>query len=142
MDNNYFTTVNPYFTQSDQGLSPVFQNIAAQQQNQNMAVQQGQQMANQAAQSGQQGGMNPMMMAAMLRKKPGQADINAKDAQMGGLSTYNPLTQYDISQKYGTNPYSQSSRMLAAQESGMGFNSSPVNNMPVVGAYGQLLPNN
>lgn len=69
MDNNYFTTVNPYFTQPDQGLSPVFQNIASQQQNQNMAVQQGQQMANQAAQSGQQGGMNPMMMAAMLRKK-------------------------------------------------------------------------
>jgi aromatic ring-opening dioxygenase catalytic subunit (LigB family) len=120
MDNSYFTTVNPYFAQQDQGLSPVFQNIAQQQQNQNMAIQQGQQMAQQAAQSGQQsGGMNPMMMAAMLRKKPGQADINAKDAQMGGLSTYNPFTQNSISQQYGTDPYSQTSRMLAAQERGM-----------------------
>ena len=116
MDNNYFTTVNPYFTQPDQGLSPTFQNIAAQQANQNMAMQQGQQMAQQAAQSGQQSGMNPMMMAAMLRKKPGQTDINAQDAQMGGLSTYNPFTQYDISQKYGTDMYSPQSRMLAAQE--------------------------
>jgi len=69
MDNSYFTTVNPYFAQQDQGLSPVFQNIAQQQQNQNMAIQQGQQMAQQAGQSSQQGGMNPMMMAAMLRKK-------------------------------------------------------------------------
>ena len=68
MDNNYFTNVNPYFAQQDQGLSPVFQNIAQQQQNQNMAIQQGQQMAQQAGQSGQ-GGMNPMMMASMLRKK-------------------------------------------------------------------------
>jgi hypothetical protein len=69
MDNNYFTTVNPYFTQQDQGLSPVFQNIAAQQANQNMAMQQGNQMTQQAGQIGQQGGMNPMAMAAMLRKK-------------------------------------------------------------------------
>jgi hypothetical protein len=119
MDNNYFTNVNPYFAQPDQGLSPVFQNIAQQQQNQNMAIQQGQQMAQQAGQSGQ-GGMNPMMMAAMLRKgdKPDQAAINAKDAQMGGLSTYNPFTQASISEQYGTNPFSESSRMIAAQERG------------------------
>jgi len=112
---------NPYIQQGQQqdigGLSPVFQNIAQQQQNQNMAIQQGQQMAQQAAQSGQQGGgMNPMAMAAMLRKKPGQADINAQDVQMGGASTYNPFTQYGISQQYGTDMYSPQSRMLAAQE--------------------------
>jgi hypothetical protein len=59
-----------------------------------------------------------MALAALLRKKPDQAGINAQDAQMGGLSTYNPLTQYNISQQYGTDPYSQSSRMLAAQERG------------------------
>jgi hypothetical protein len=105
--------VNP---QEQQGLMPVFQNIAAQQANQNMAMQQGQQMAQQAAQSGQQGGMNPMAMAAMLRKKPGQTDINAQDVQMGGASTYNPFTQYSISQQYGTDMYSPQSRMLAAQE--------------------------
>ena len=41
---NYFTNVNPYFQQisplEQQGLSPVFQNIAAQQANQNAALQQ------------------------------------------------------------------------------------------------------
>jgi hypothetical protein len=121
MDNNYFTNVNPYFAQQDQGLSPVFQNIAQQQQNQNMAIQQGQQMAQQAAQSGQQsGGMNPMAMAAMLRKgdKPDQAAMNAKDAQMGGLASYNPISQYQVSNQYGTDMYSPQSRMLAAQNSG------------------------
>ena len=117
MDNSYFTTVNPYFAQQDQGLSPVFQNIAQQQQNQNAALAQQNQLTQQAGQIGQQsGGMNPMAMAAMLRKKPGQADMNAQDAQMGGLNTYNPFTQYDISQKYGTDMYSPQSRMLAAQE--------------------------
>jgi hypothetical protein len=117
--------MNPYITQMQQpqdlgGLSPVFQNIADQQSNQNMAIQQGQQMAQQAAQSGQGGGMNPMMMAAMLRKgkTPNQTDINAKDAQMGGLSTYNPMTQYGVSQQYGTDMYSPQSRMIAAQNSG------------------------
>jgi hypothetical protein len=69
MDNNYFTNVNPYFGQQDQGLSPVFQNIAAQQANQNMAMQQANQLTQQAGQTGQQGGMNPMAMASMLRKK-------------------------------------------------------------------------
>jgi hypothetical protein len=121
--NNQFAQ-NPYILQSQQsqdvgGLSPVFQNISAQQANQNMAVQQGQQMAQQAAQSGKQdGGMNPMAMAAMLRKKPGQADINAQDVKMGGLSTYNPFTQYQVAQEYGTNPFSESSRMIAAQNAG------------------------
>jgi hypothetical protein len=113
--------MNPYIMQMQQpqdlsGLSPVFQNIAQQQAMQNMAMQQGQGLT-QAAQSGQQGGgMNPMAMAAMLRKKPGQADINAQDVQMGGASTYNPFTQYGISQQYGTDMYSPQSRMLAAQE--------------------------
>ena len=73
-------------------------------------------MANQAGQS-QSGGMNPLAMAQMLRKdKSTQDQLNAKDAQMGGLSTYNPFTQYQVSNAYGTDPYSQQSRMLAAQE--------------------------
>ena len=91
MDNSYFTTVNPYFTQSDQGLSPVFQNIAAQQANQNMAMQQGQQMANQAAQTGQQGGMNPMAMAMMLRKGKSDPYANVQTA----------MNQYGASNVYG-----------------------------------------
>ena len=120
MDNNYFTNVNPYFSQPDQGLSPVFQNIAQQQQNQNAALAQQNQLVQQAGQT-QQGGMNPMAMAMMLRKgdKPDQAAINAKDVQMGGLSTYNPFTQYSVSQQYGTDPFSESSRMIAAQNAGM-----------------------
>lgn len=71
MDNNYFTQVAPYM-QQDQGLGPVFQNIAAQQANQNAALQQqmqNNQMAGQVQGSGM-GGMNPLAMAAMLRKKP------------------------------------------------------------------------
>jgi hypothetical protein len=123
MDNNYFTNVGSYMQPTDPNelarLSPTFQNIGMQQANQNAAMQQGQALTQAAGQTGQQsGGMNPMAMAAMLRKKPDQAGINAQDAQMGGLSTYNPLTQYNISQQYGTDPYSQSSRMLAAQERG------------------------
>jgi len=101
------------------GLSPVFQNIAAQQANQNAVMQQGQEMTQAAGQTSQGNGMNPMAMAAMLRKKPSQADINAQDVQMGGANTYNPFTQYSISQQYGTDMYSPQSRMLAAQERGL-----------------------
>ena len=64
---------NPYIMQQPQqdigGLSPVFQNMAAQQANQNAAMQQGQALTQAAGQTGQGGGMNPMAMAAMLRKK-------------------------------------------------------------------------
>jgi hypothetical protein len=116
---------NPYIQQGQQqdigGLSPVFQNISAQQASQNAAMQEGAGLNQQAMQLGQQSGeINPLLMAAMLRKgkTPDQTEINAKDAQMGGLSTYNPVTQYGISQQYGTNPFSESSRMIAAQEKG------------------------
>jgi uncharacterized protein YyaL (SSP411 family) len=116
MPNPYITNVNPYFAQQDQqGLSPVFQNIANQQANQQAALAQQNQQVMQAGQT-QQGGMNPMAMAQALRNKPTQDQMNAKDAQMGGLGTYNPITQYQVSNAYGTNPYSQQSRMLAAQE--------------------------
>jgi hypothetical protein len=123
MNNNYFTNVGSYMQPTDPNklarLNPAFQNIGLQQANQNAAMQQGQALTQAAGQTGQGGGMNPMMMAAMLRKdKPDQAAVNAKDAQMGGLSTYNPMTQYGVSQQYGTDPYSQTSRMIAAQERG------------------------
>jgi hypothetical protein len=51
------------------GISPVFQNIGNQQAMQNMAMQQGMGLTQQAGQIGQQGGggMNPMMLAQMLR---------------------------------------------------------------------------
>jgi hypothetical protein len=116
---------NPYMMQQPQnlaGIDPYFQNIGQQQAGQNMAMQQGQALTQQAGQIGQQGGgMNPMAMAMMLRKggAPDQAAMNAKDVQMGGLSTYNPMTQYGVSQQYGTDMYSPQSRMIAAQNSGL-----------------------
>jgi hypothetical protein len=122
MPNPYITNVGSYMQpvnpQEQQGLMPVFQNIAAQQAAQNAALAQQNQLVQQAGQTQQGGGMNPMAMAAMLRKgeKPTQDQMNAKDAQMGGLSTYNPMTQYSVSQQYGTDMYSPQSRMLAAQE--------------------------
>jgi hypothetical protein len=136
MDNNYFTQVAPYFQQQDQGLMPVFQNIAQQQANQNAALAQQNQLTQQAGQIGrQQGGMNPMAMAKALR----QPQTGADAAKMNEFGAYMPWTQSATADQYGTSPYSQQSRMLASQELGMG---SPVSNMPVVGAYGQLLPNN
>ena len=67
-------TNNPYIMQMPQtqdlgGLQPVFQNIANQQAMQNAAMQQAQGLTQQAGQTAQGGGMNPMMMAMMLRKK-------------------------------------------------------------------------
>jgi len=64
---------NPYIQQMAQpqelgGLAPYYQNIANQQAMQNMAMQQAQGLTQQAVQTSQ-GGMNPMMMAQMLRKK-------------------------------------------------------------------------
>ena len=59
-------------TQDLGGLNPVFQNIANQQAMQNMALQQGQGLTQQAGQTAQ-GGMNPMMLAQMLRKKDQKA---------------------------------------------------------------------
>jgi hypothetical protein len=71
MDNNYFTQVAPYMQQDNQGLLPVFQNIAAQQANQNAALQQQMQNNQMAGQvHGGGGGMNPLAMAMMLRGKP------------------------------------------------------------------------
>jgi len=118
--------MNPYFRQGTPmqdlgGLQPVFQNAAQQQMNQQMALAQQNQLVNQAGATQGGSGINPMDLARMLRKtdKPTQDDINAKDAKMGGIGTFNPFTQYDISKQYGTDMYSPQSRMLAAQESGM-----------------------
>jgi hypothetical protein len=65
--------MNPYILPPQQmqdvsGLQPVFQNIGQQQANQQAALAQQGQLANQAGQS-QGGGMNPLAMAMMLRKK-------------------------------------------------------------------------
>jgi hypothetical protein len=77
---------NPYIQQGQQqdigGLSPVFQNIAQQQANQNMAMQQAQGLTQAAGQTGQGGGMNPLALAMALRGGKQQSDpyANAQDA--------------------------------------------------------------
>jgi hypothetical protein len=123
MNNQYAN--NSYIMQGQpqdlSGLTPVFQNIAGQQAAQNAALAQQNQLVQQAGQVGQSGNMNPMAMAMMLRKggAPDQAAMNAQDVQMGGLGTYNPMTQYGVAQQYGTDMYSPQSRMIAAQNSGL-----------------------
>jgi hypothetical protein len=121
--NDYFTNVGSYMLPTDPNelarLNPTFQNIGAQQANQNMAMQQGNQLTQQAGQTGQQGGMNPMAMAMALRggKKPeGGATSNlgarvdmALNSQASpmlqdqvsqlGSNTWNPLSNYNM----GTN---------------------------------------
>ena len=115
--------MNPYILPQQQmqdisGLSPVFQNFGQQQANQQAALAQQNQLVNQAGEAPSMAGVNQLALAMMLRKKdPNKPmDQNAKDVQMGGASTYNPFTQYDISNKYGTDMFSPQSRMLAAQE--------------------------
>jgi hypothetical protein len=72
MPNPYITNVGSYMQPIDPNelarLSPSFQNIGMQQANQNAAMQQAQGLTQAAGQVGQ-GGMNPMAMAAMLRKQ-------------------------------------------------------------------------
>jgi hypothetical protein len=79
-----------------------------------------------------------MAMAMALRggKKP---ETGANASQMNEFGAYMPWNQSAASSQYGTDPYSQQSRMLASQDLGM---NSPVSNMPVVGANGLLMPNN
>ena len=85
---------NPYIMQMPQtqdlgGLSPYYQNIAQQQANQNMAMQQAQGLTQQAGQTAQ-GGMNPMAMAMMLRKGKSDPYANAQAAmnQYGAGNVY------------------------------------------------------
>lgn len=114
---------NPYILMPQQaqdmsGLQPVYQNMAAQQQFQNMMAQQGQQLTADAGKTTGGGGMNPMALAAALRKgdqKGGTAStlgarmdmaLNSQASPMLqdevaklGSSTWNPLSNYNM----GTN---------------------------------------
>jgi hypothetical protein len=115
---NQFAT-NPYIQQGQQqdigGLSPVFQNMAAQQANQNAALAQQNQLMNQASQVGaSSGGMNPMAMAMALRGGKPQGDNSMLGARMDialnskaspylkdqvaqlGSSTSNPFSDYNM----------------------------------------------
>jgi hypothetical protein len=88
-----------------QNTAPVFQNIAAQQQSQQGLLNQGNQFAGQALLPADQQ-YDPKQMAAAL-KNMGET-VNA----------YSPWQQVETSEMYGTDPYSEQSRMLAMQERG------------------------
>jgi len=76
--NQYISQIPTYFNQQDQmGMMPMYQNIGQQQANQQAALAQQNQQVQQAGQTQKQGGMNPLAMAMMLRKKdPKNPDYN------------------------------------------------------------------
>ena len=122
-------TNNPYIMQMPQtqdlgGLAPYYQNIAQQQAMQNAAMQQAQGLTQQAGQTAQSGGMNPMAMAMMLRKGSNPY-TNAQDA----------MSKYGASNVYGYGGQGQVPTQITGQDQ-----YEPIQNMPSVGAYGQLIP--
>ena len=98
--------MNPYINPSMQsqdlgGLNPVYQNMAAQQQNENQVAQQGQLLTQQAGQVGQQNGsMNGAAMAAALRKnKPTDPNSPTQPTTWQNLqnmyASYSPTSDYN-----------------------------------------------
>jgi hypothetical protein len=104
---------NPFIQQGQQqdigGLTPVFQNIGAQQANLNQAMAQNQGLTQQAGQMGG-GGMNPMAMAMALRKGEkslGSSNLGAR-VNMALNSQASPYLQNQVSQlgSSTSNPFS------------------------------------
>lgn len=105
MPNPYTNTYMPngFDGQDQQGLSPVFQNIAAQQASQNMAMQQGNQLAQNAGQTQNGAGANQLAMAMALRKNKPNYDqwqtsgsnelfgANSNGMGAGGSADFNNL---------------------------------------------------
>jgi uncharacterized protein YchJ len=86
---------NPYIQQMPQtqdlgGLSPVYQNMAAQQAMQQQALQQGMDLTNQAGMTvdGKQAGAgyNQLAMANALRKQQEQQNMNMANAEMSAFN--------------------------------------------------------
>jgi hypothetical protein len=118
MNNPYTSMYMPSgFDQNQQGLSPVFQNIAQQQANQNAALAQQNQLVQQAGMTQKQGDASQIAMAKALREK----DPNAVTPQAGtfgsrldmalnsqatpnlqnqvnqmGSNTFNPFSDYNM----------------------------------------------
>ena len=79
MPNPYTNIYMPNGFDQNQGLTPVFQNIAQQQANQNAALAQQNQQVQQAGQTTPQGGNNALALAQLLRK-PNDPYAQAQDA--------------------------------------------------------------
>jgi hypothetical protein len=87
----------PQKMQDVSGLQPVFQNAAQQQMNQQAALAQQNQLVNQAGQTQGGGGMNPMALAAMLRKGDGTQLSDAQKSEISqlGSNSWNPMSDYN-----------------------------------------------
>ena len=88
-------------------LTPYQQNISSQNQSLQQLLQQGNQLANANLGGGSMGKIDPSQLASALRNL-GQT-----------ANAYSPWTQSSVANTYGTDPYSEQSRMLAMQERGM-----------------------
>ena len=89
-----------------QNTAPVFQNNSAQQQNMQSLMGQNQNLGGQA------------LMSADMQYDPKQLAQGLRN--MGQtVNAMMPYTQNAMSNQYGTDPYSEQSRMLAMQERGM-----------------------
>lgn len=86
-------------------IQPVYQNISAQQKNSQNLMGEGQKLAGQALLPADMQ-YDPKQMASALRNM-GQT-----------LNAYSPWQQTATANQYGTDPYSEQSRMLAMQERG------------------------
>jgi hypothetical protein len=108
--NPYIAQMQPQAQMQDVGgLTPVFQNIANQQAMQNAALAQQNQLVSQAGQTAQ-GGMNPMMLAQLLRKgdkSQGTSNLGAR-VDMALNSQASPYLQSQVSQlgSSTSNPFS------------------------------------
>lgn len=106
--------MNPYITYQDpQKLFATTQGTGMQDQFHQQAMQQMAQLASQAGQSAPSANsINALSLAKALR---------GSNAVSNGVDTANafmPWTQMNIGNQYGTDPYSEQSRMLAMQERG------------------------
>ena len=82
MQNPYTSMYMPTgFDQNQQGLSPVFQNMAQQQANQNAALQQQNQQVQQAGQTTPQSNAGGLALAQALRKTDPNAVTPVQNAQ-------------------------------------------------------------
>ena len=103
------------FFQNQPNSGIVAPNTVQQQGFQQQALGQMGQLASQAGQiaPAQSGSVNPISLANALRNKP------AMNSPIQSVNAYMPWTQNQISNAYGTDPYSEQSRMLAMQERGL-----------------------
>lgn len=106
--------MNPYISYQDpQKLFATTQGTGLQDAFQKQAMQQMSQLASQAGQTvPTQNSMNALSLAKALRGNNTFSDV------LDTAKAYMPSTQMSIGSQYGTDPYSEQTRMLALQQKG------------------------